>query len=96
MRCLARGNAKELGVEQIDAFEKSAPARIRSAGLFWIRIEQVPESRPARRRFRDGVESLFQQAPECLRIVRTAGEPASNSHNRDIPIEIPRCAISYL
>ena len=84
VRRLARRDAEELRIEQIDAVEEAAPARVGAARLPRIGIETVGEAGAVSGRFRDGIDALFEQAPEGPRAVGAARKPAADADDRNL------------
>src|SRR5690606_16735037 len=80
-RGLARADAEERGVEELDVVEEAAPARRELARAAGLRVVEVLG--PARRRrLADRVALLDQEPPERVE-VRRAREAAAHADDRD-------------
>ena len=80
---LARGDAEELGVEQVDPRQETAPARGELARRLGVRVEDRVDVEAVRRDLSDGVDAVSQQRPETRRAVGAAREAARHADDRD-------------
>ena len=78
---LARRDAEEIGVELVDSFDETAPARVNLAQRGGIGIVERFDIEALRRQLRDGVNAVAQELPELGRRVGAAREPAADSYD---------------
>ena len=83
---LARRDAEEIGVKQVDAVDEAAPPRDRLAGDARPGIVESADVPPVARHVRDAVDPVEDHLPEFGRSIRSTGIAASDPDDGNIAL----------